>query len=866
MRTGSAPVADATASLIEARDRLWADGPTPGRAWCRAWTDAVDRLLRELHAASAHAPRLTVVAVGGYGREELCPHSDVDLLLLHDQLEAPALEVAVRELVYPLWDAGLQVGYAVRSRREAVTAAFNDLDAATALLDARWVAGPEPLLIAVRDGLRSRLRRRPARFLSQLRAADEARRAATGDAAEVLEPDLKRGAGGLRDVQSLRWAAAAIVGEPGLAPLVPAGYLGAPDQLRLAQAYERLLATRVALHLSLPRSPGVETLRLDVQDAVAARLGHADGGDHDTPAHRLLSEHFLAARTIAHVHRRAWTVMRSDLRRGRRRRRTPDRLVDGFEIADGVLSIPAPVRLEDAGLPTRLLLAMVRTGAVLDRRTVGELRRAAEGRDRPLEWRAEDRDRFVGALWRGSAVLPALAELDDAGLLVALLPEWAPLRGRAQRNPFHRFSLDRHAWHTAAALADLVRSERWASLALEFVEDRDALIVGALLHDVGKAYGEPHSETGVPVARAVAERIGLAAGSVDLVGRMVAEHLTLPDAATRRDVSDPALATELAARLDDRQTLAVLHLLAAADGIATGPTAWTPWKATLVEQLVRRVSAVLENDDVDRDPDGAPATAAAAQELAAELGATAEEVRDHLALLPPRYARALSPRAIVRHTLLTRGAAEEEGVRTRVTPAVGPLGDAHRYDELDVVAGDHPGLFADVAGVIALHGGSIVQAHAFTRGDGLAVDTFTVEPPEHGGGAWWLAVEADLAEASAGRFAIRPRVEARAAREATRLARRPEVATAVTTGPDPSGRVTVVEVRTGDRIGVLYRIASTMAELHLDVVVAKITTLGHEVVDAFYLRDARGEPLDDAHQRELVFALEAALEHWPPGA
>ena len=862
-------MADVAARLKATRAELTTHGPEPGRPWCDAWTDALDAGLLELIGSTPLGPRITLVAMGGYGRRELCPGSDVDLLLLHDGLEEPQLEVVVRDVVYPLWDAGLKVGYAVRDRKRAVAEA-DDLDTGTATLDGRVVAGAHDRFAIVRGEILRRLGRRRDRFLGALTEADRERRARAGDAAEVLEPDLKNGAGGLRDVQSLRWAAAALVGEVGLDPLVPARYLGAADRARLARAYDQLLRIRVGLHLVVDHPTDV--LRLDLQQEVAERLGYEDGDDErDTAAHRLLTDHFLAARTVEHVHRRAWVLVDADARQGRRRHRASTRLVEGLElVADGgngkggararggVLRLPDGADPADPSLPGRLLAALVDTGAVLDRETATRLRRLTDERDEPLPWGEDLRRRFLRALWAGDQAIPAFAELDDVGLLTALIPEWAPTRGRPQRNPFHRYSLDRHALHAAAALAELVRHEAWAATTLEAVEDRDALMLGALLHDIGKAYGEPHSESGAPIAGAVVTRIGCDEATRDRVERLVREHLTLPDVATRRDVSDPDEAVAVARAVGDRQTLAALHLLAAADGTATGPTAWTTWKATLVDQLTRKVRAVLDETDPDALADGAEATAAAAQQLAPTLGVEADEVRRHLALLPSRYAAAVSPRSVVRHAGLAAAPLATAEIRTRVAP--GELTeDGVSYDELDVVALDTPGLFAKVAGVLALHGGSVLQASAYTRDDGVAVDTFIVVKPDQATGSWWAQAEGDLVEAVGGRLAVRARVARKRAGEERRLRRVPDVPTKATTSRDPSGRLTVLEVHTLDRIGVLYRIASALAELELDLVVAKVLTMGFEVVDTFYVRDADGQPLDEDHTRELDLAVTAAL-------
>ena len=525
-----------------------------------------------------------------------------------------------------------------------------------------------------------------------------------------------------------------------------------------------------------------------------------------------------------------------------------------------MLRLPPTMELSTAGLPVRLLRALADTGAVLDRGSAARLCSFVAEAGSPWDWTDRDRERFVSVLWRGSVALPALAELDDVGMLTAVLPEWAALRGRAQRNPYHRFALDRHAWHAATELGDLVRREAWAAEALEEVDDREALLLGTLFHDVGKAFGEPHSRTGVPVAQAMARRMGAAETTIELIGRLVELHLVLPDAARKRDANDPALAAQVAAQVGDRSTLACLELLATADGRATGPTAWSEWTATLVRTLVTKVSAVLDGRPTDEVAEGAVLTARGAQELATELGATPEAVRDHLAMMASRYAAAVAPRAVVRHTLMAATRPGPAEVRTRVTPGENDPDGLERIDELDVVALDHHGWFAKVAGVLALHGGSIVAADAFARADGLAVDTFKVRPPEGAAGSWWVRVEGDLADAAAGRLAVRARVTRKARTDDHRASRLPEVATEVTAQEDPSGRSTVIEVRALDRVGVPYAIATALSELELDIVVARIQMIGHEVLDVFYVRDADGGRLDDDHLGELELAITAAVE------
>lgn len=267
-----------------------------------------------------------------------------------------------------------------------------------------------------------------------------------------------------------------------------------------------------------------------------------------------------------------------------------------------------------------------------------------------------------------------------------------------------------------------------------------------------------------------------------------------------------------------------------------------------------------EQSEPDEVGDGAVVPADEAQRLAPELGADPQLVRDHLARLPARYAAAVSPRSVVRHTLMTSSRPGPTDVRTRVTPG-GDDQDGHAgLDSLDVVALDHPGWFTKVAGVVAINGGSIRAADAFARDDGLAVDTFKVQRPTGASGAWWARVEGDLADAAAGRLALRARVLEVARGQDARLAKLPAIETRVVVWPDPADRSTVIEVHTADRLGVLYAIGSALTELALEIVVARVQTFGHEVVDVFYLRDADGGPLAHEHLTELEIAIIAAID------
>jgi [protein-PII] uridylyltransferase len=819
----------------------------PGPAWCRVWTAAVDASLQGWFADVGATRSVAVVALGSYARRELCRSSDIDLLLLHDGWDPPDLERLVRALCYPLWDAGLSVGHAVRTVREAIRAAGDRIDTATALTDRRLVAGDQGLL----DDLGSRttrwLRRNGGAVLDQLATADGDRHARAGAWPGMLEPDLKEGAGGLRDLHSLRWAAACVLGEVGLDPLVGARYLGALDRRDLAAAGTTLLAARCALHLVLGSraSAGVDRLRLDLQDEVAARLG-MDGDD-------LLRQVGLAARTVAHVHGRTWPLLHADARAGRRRgREAPRVLGDGIVLVDGLVEIdqppaggPAPTGqappLPDPSLALRAVAAAAHRGAHLGRRTAESLRRAVAppgpGEVVALAWDERARGALLEVLRAGPAGLPAASDADHLGLLAAYLPEWPRVRGRPQRNPLHRYDLDTHGWQAVAELAGVVRGDLQARHRQVYagMAQPDRLHLATFLHDVGKAWPGDHSVVGAEVAVRWLRHMGFDRDTGDHVGRLVRHHLLLPDVATRRDIDDDAELAAVAATVRDVETLDGLYLLSIADGRATGPSSWSAWKEGLIAELHARVRRVLADQEPVAAAETLPDLAALLGRVADRyrLAATDEQVREHA------------------HLLLPLPHPGELRARARPGPAAGTV-------TVSVVAADRLGLMADCAGVFAGHGLTVLDARLFTghtplRSHGIALDWFVVAAPA---AMVWDEVVADLRRAAAGTLDVGDLV---GRRERRRDARPPvlvaPVPVRVRLHDAPAGAR--VEVEGPDAPGVLYRLASALAGAGVDVVGARVATLGPAVRDVFFLAEAPPDP------HGLVDRLESAARGMP---
>jgi [protein-PII] uridylyltransferase len=527
-------------------------------------TGQADRWLAELLGAE---PGVALVAVGGYGRRELLPRSDLDVLLLHGGRDGIA---AIADRIwYPVWDSGAELDHAVRTVPQARRVARADLKVALGLLTARHVAGDPDLTERLREGALEDWRAAAPTRMAELHAAHDERTKISGELAFLLEPDLKEARGGLRDVQAIQAVAAAWV-----AP--------APGP-KVRTAYEQILDARHALHEITGRR--LDRLVLEEQDEVARALGLLDG---DVLLRMLAG----AARTVAYAVDH--TFRQADRLRSRRLRRRPAErrpLADGVVEQDGeVVLARATDPAADPVLVLRAAAAAAQAGLPLAPRTLDRL---TECPPLPVPWPVAARDALLALLGAGPAAISVWEALDTEGLITSLIPDWERVRNRPQRNPLHKFTVDRHLVEAAAHAAALTRE----------VARPDLLLLAALLHDVGKGWPGDHSVTGAVMARDIGRRMGLPEPDVELVASAVRHHLLLPMVATRRDLDDPVTVKQVAVLVPSRTLLELLHALAISDGLATGPAAWNDWKATLVTDLVRRVAAVLDGQPM---PEPAP--------------------------------------------------------------------------------------------------------------------------------------------------------------------------------------------------------------------------------------------------------------------
>jgi [protein-PII] uridylyltransferase len=746
-----------------------------GPALRRALTETAEAWLRDL--LGDPGPGIALVLLGAYGRSEPAPGSDLDLVLVHDGDRKDVAKVA-DSVWYPIWDAQVPLDHSVRTIDEAVHVADQDLRAALGLLDARHVAGDAELAAQLRERMLQRWRATAHKRLPELRAAGEARAREHGELAFLLEPDLKLSRGGLRDVEALRALAAAWVAD------VPGG--------RVGEAHTLLLDARGELH---KRTRGRDTLLLQEQEAVARAL---DLSDSETLAYALAD----AGRTIAWAWDSAWhRVSRNSTpsrwrSRGRRPVRRP--LDDGVVEQDGEVML---ARDADVGADPILVLraagAAARAELPLSPYALERLANGAPAM--PVPWPHAGRDALVSLLAAGKSAVPVWESLDQVGLLVRLLPDWRRVRSKPQRNPYHRFTVDRHLIEAATNAAAVTRT----------VDRPDLLLLGALLHDIGKGLPGDHTQNGIDVVRRLGPQMSLTAEDTDVLTALVRHHLLLSEVATRRDLSDPATATAVAEAVGSRQVLLLLQALTEADSLATGPTAWGTWKKRLINELVSRTWEVLEG----RVPAPPPHFSAEQERLLGTDGTTVE-------------------------------------VRA---------GDSDLL-EVAIATTDRPGLFATTAGVVALHRLDVRRANAGGRAD-RALTEFTVAT-SHGRRPDPDRLRTDLLAALEGRLEVGDRLADR--QRSTQPRRGPAPAPPAVTFDDASEGSTIVEVRAPDGVGVLYAIATALTDAGLDVATAIIASIGADVVDAFYVRERDGSAVLSSERRtEIASAVLTALEHDP---
>ena len=832
----------------------------------------LDEYFRNSFEASQIGPRMNItrnpyviIAQGGYGRDDQCVHSDVDLLILFEKRVPDKAEALIREIVYPLWDLGLEVGHATRSLKECLALAAKDFDILTPLLDARFVCGMSKLYSMLMQMLRDKvIKRRTRKVIDWLVETNQERHVRFGDSAYLLEPNLKEGQGGLRDYHTMLWIARIKSNLKQPRDFEYLGYLSHEEYRQMVDALQFIFDVRNRLHLLSNRKN--DQLHFEHQIRLARALGYRRR-DGQQPVEQFLGDLHEQMEFIKQQHLIFLFEQGYEKRSRRFKRRAKVAKIEGIVVKGDALTFSASYQVK---ANPRLLIQIFEESARLKLPLDIEARRVVREfghlLDADLRVQPEVVKSFEKILMAPAPTFNVLNAMLHTGLLERFLPVFAMVVNRIQYDEYHIYPVGRHLLRTVMLLkqikdlqngnGDALAAELWSE-----VKAKKLLLWGALLHDIGKGQpGKNHSARGEALVPEILEEKGYKPEDIETVAFLVREHLLLAKTAARRDINDEETALHCARRINDVERLRMLYLLTVADSMATGPKAWNSWTASLLRELFFKVLNVLENRELATQE--AVALVARKHE---ELLTTIKPQKRRQALealfkvMSPRYLLSVPVENILSHVDLFQRLGE--------TPVVWDVepGMADDTRIVTVCAQDQPGLFSRIAGVFTLNRINILDAQVFTWRNNTALDIFKVQPPPDPifEDEKWEKACRDLNLALEGRLDIEANLAAGG--RPKRHTRPPAMARPVRVEIDntTSSFFTIVEVFAEDFPGLLFRITNALFQCRLDVWVAKIATNVDQVVDVFYVRDFDGQKVDDPGEaqniKDAIYAVLPAI-------
>jgi [protein-PII] uridylyltransferase len=820
-----------------------------------AYSTVMDHLIRQLLGAISaellyhfpgDPPRFDIVAQGGYGRGELNPQSDIDLLFLHRWKVTPFFESITEKLLYTLWDCGLQVGHATRSIADCVRLAESDMRIRTALLDARFLCGDYSLYGEFEKALEGKLLKKGiARFVREKQEESRARHANYGGSVYMLEPEVKEGEGGLRDIQTARWIARAKLKVKDFDGLVQNGVVSAADVAQLKEAQDFLLRVRNELHFSTGKHQ--DQLTFEHQEKVSAALGFQGEGSL-RGVEVFMRQYYLHAAQISRlsnlvVHR----VTECDKPRFAEKLVFGRTLREGIRMSRGHLNVTKPEILDSR--PENLISIFddaQKYHCQLSHETRELLRRRAEAIDDDFRRDEAANDSFFKILTWREGVYETLLEMHRSGVLGAFIPEFGRLLCMALHDAYHIYTVDEHSLKLVMEIERLKAGEYKDALPLltqiaRETEKIELLYLGMMFHDIGKGFGGGHSEIGAKMVRPIARRMRLNADDGAMVEFLVRYHLLMTHTAFRRDLEDEKTIFEFAKTMGSVNNLKMLYLLTFADVKAVGPEVWNPWKASLLGELYVKTLHLLE--EVEKGEFQREDVRAVIRRVQNRVRKQLKESEDEdkverfIDNMPARYFLSIAESDMARHFELME---KFRGKRAEVAVEHFPERDC---TSVVVCSQDRPGLFASITGVLTALGLDILNARIFTGADGRILDVFRIS--HHGrpeivtAEAKWNKFRAALDGVLEGRLDVVKLVES--SKPVLWLQKHaPKVSTVVNIDNQISDDFTVIEIFTEDRIGVLFTITYTLHKLGLSIHVAKISTNVDQVADVFYVTDENG--------------------------
>ncbi len=827
----------------EALQDLWARGLV-GKRLIAEHAGLMDSFIREVYA---HCPRpsadsMAVVALGGYGRQELFPFSDIDIMLLYPPEEETALESVAECLFYPLWDASLEVGHGVRTVEACLENAKADFFFLVSMLDARLLCGNSALF----DELTSRFRQsfiqgNRKEFVLQMLAHRNERHRRFGSHVYLLEPNIKESRGGLRDLQSMIWVSRVLFNLGDLRAMEDAGLLSGKEKKALDEAWETLIQIRNKLHFISGRKN--DRLFFEYQEELARKA--ARGYEKEKQS----VETFMR-----HIHNQLHTIaVASDLffehiddtlhlsPKGEDRH-----LEMGIEVVNGKIQLTDPEILP--GRPYYLMKIFqhaAQEGLPIHHRTKRLISSNLSLIDQKLRSSLRMSKAFFGIFKAKHNPFPVLEAMLDTGILTAYLPEFDQVKSLVQHDVYHTYTVDQHLLQTVQELHLLRQREKKIFSAISCPH---LLFLAGLLHDIGKGEGSGHAEKGAQLSEKIGKRMGLKPEEIGTLSFLVRNHLFLVDTAMRRDLEDEALILKCARKIQDLDQLDMLYLISIADSRATGPSVWTDWKAALLQELYLKIAHLLERSDLI-DPDRVKAVQWMKDKITDLLG---KEDRKLLDIMPEDYLLSFTPEAVVEHLRFKEKLNQKSFL---LIPE-----DKQHYWSVLVIAKDRPGLLARIFGVLALHNLDVLAAQIFTLKDGTAVDVFEVASSLHETYREqdWDAVKHDTELALGDRLALSYRLASkqRPLCHAAPSNAYVQPSAEVVIDNETSDFYTLVEVYVKDKKGLLYDVTKTLTDFGLDIFRAKIGTKADQVVDVFYVLDRWGQKITETDlQEELKKAL-----------
>jgi [protein-PII] uridylyltransferase len=862
-------------------ERRLLEKPASGHEITAGHAFLIDQLIRVIydHATGdlypapnrSAAERIAVIAVGGYGRAEMCPHSDVDIAFLTPQRDTPWCEQVIEAMLYLLWDLGLKVGHSTRTPADMIRMAESDLTIRTALLESRYVWGDRTLYDeAIKRFIDGVVKGSERRFVVEKLAERNARHKRMGDSRYVVEPNVKEGKGGLRDLQTLYWIGKYIHRVRGAAELVERGLFTRAEYTSFRRAEGWLLAVRCHLHALTGRTE--DRLTFDLQRQIAERMRFVDRPGKSA-VERFMQFYFLMAKRVgaltgiflAHIDEEfAQKSRASGFFAGFRSRA---RRLRGYVVQGGRIAAPSqdwfakdPVRLVE-------IFQLAESERLEVHPETMRLANRESGRiDAGVREDPRANALFLELLAGRNDPEAALRWMNEANVFGRFVPDFGRVNAQMQFDMYHHYTVDEHTIRAIGLLSriekgELVADHPRSSRLIHKVGSRRVAYVAVLLHDIAKGRGGDHSILGGEVAERLCPRFGLSGGETEMVAWLVREHLLMSATAFKRDLADPKTIDDFVARVQSAERLRHLMILTAVDIRAVGPGTWNSWKGQLLGELY---DAAQEQLRLGHARKGRKERVAARREAVAAL---LRQTSSSGAALVERYGATMGeaywiaePEDIAARNLQAYAATRDGGSQLHIGTA---FDEARGATLVTVIAADHPGLFFRIAGGIHLAGGNIIDARIHTTSEGWALDNFIVQDPQGGpfrDPAQLARLESTIEDALADRIALAPRLAQRPLAHGRAAAF--DVRPRVLFDNKASGRFTVIEVNARDRPALLYRLARALFEAGVTIHSAHVTNYGERAADTFYVTDAAGSKITGAVRLERLEAglLDAASD------